>query len=94
MSRTDLVTANIVNTHHKPLTPFCFVFVARKRTRTSPNSEIPTQDRRTSFDGCEGSDPSLAIRRIPETFYAVPHCAANALEREEAVSEKIARMLE
>ena len=52
-----------------------------RRTRTSPNPEIPTQDGRASFDGCEGADPSLAVGRVPEAFHAVPYCAADALEK-------------
>ena len=85
MSRIDLVPTDVIINAHNSLTLFClfwFLVVGKKGIRTSPNPEIPTQDRRASFDGCEGANPPLAVGRIPETFHAVPYCAADALKRE------------
>ena len=61
--------------------PFLIYWCGKKVLRTSPNPKIPTQDWRAGFDSCEGADPPLAVGRVPETFHAVPYCAADALEQ-------------
>lgn len=52
------------------------------REKTTPYTEVTTENGRSRFDGCDRSYPSLAVGTVSETFHTVPYCTTDCLDKQ------------